>query len=82
MKPLEVRVENRLVIFYQLQKIVEPHLLFSSVQSELLEQVRSVLADQGGNVGPDNVLLAFAFNFGLGDDTRELLLLSFFTLFS
>jgi hypothetical protein len=81
MKPFEVRVENRLMCFYQFEKIVKPHLLCSSVQSELFEKIRCVLADQRRNVRSYNVLFAFSFNFWLSYNALELLLLSFSIFF-
>ena len=81
MKPFEVRVENRLMCFYQFEKIFKPHLLCSSVQSELFEKISCVLADQRRNVRSHNVLFAFSFNFWLSYNALELLLLSFSIFF-
>ncbi len=81
MKPFEVRVENRLMCFYQFEKIVKAHLLCSSVQSKLFEKISCVLADQRRNVWSHNVLFAFSFNFWLSYNALELLLLSFSIFF-
>ena len=67
--------------FYQFEKIFKPHLLFSSVQPELFEKIRCVLADQRRNVRSHNILFSFSFNFGLSYNALELLLLSFSIFF-
>lgn len=74
-EPFEIRVEDRLVVLYQLQEIVETHVLFSNVESELLEQKSRILPDQGGDVGPDDKLFPLMLDFCLGQNALERLLL-------
>ncbi len=78
MKPLKIRVENRLVIFYKFQKVIEPHLLLPDIQPELLEQVSRIFPNQRCDVRPYHILftLGLDLGLGLGQDALERLLLS------